>query len=93
MLSYMENPARAYGCLEELDVDPMTMKVCIPGWDIIVSAKMPQKGITMKMKLGVILGQQLTVQADRFLETIDKSYYPFTGSQMIMLVPNVGSNN
>jgi hypothetical protein len=35
------------------------------GWDITVTARMPQKGITMKMKVGVILGQQLAVQADR----------------------------
>ncbi len=36
----------------------------------------------MKMKVGVILGQQLAVQADRFLETIDESLSTVTGSQM-----------
>jgi hypothetical protein len=36
----------------------------------------------MKMKVGVIFGQQLAVQSDRFLETIDKSCHPVTGSQM-----------
>jgi hypothetical protein len=56
MLSYIENRALACGCLEELVVDPTTARVCIPGWDITVPAMMPQKGITMKMKAGVILG-------------------------------------
>ncbi len=36
------------------------------------------------MKLEVILGQQLAVQADRFLKILDKSCYPVTGSQIIM---------
>jgi hypothetical protein len=45
---------------------------------------MPHTGITMKMKPEVILGQQLAVQADRFLKILDKSCYPVTGSQMIM---------
>jgi hypothetical protein len=36
----------------------------------------------MKMKAGVILGQQLAIQADRFLETLDESCYPVTSSQM-----------
>ncbi len=34
------------------------------------------------MKAGVILGQQLAVQAGRFLETIDMSSYPVAGGQM-----------
>jgi hypothetical protein len=34
------------------------------------------------MKVGVILGQQLAVQADRFLETLDQSCNPVTGSRM-----------
>ncbi len=38
----------------------------------------------MKMKLEVILGQQLAIQADRFLEIIDESLNPVTGGQMIM---------
>jgi hypothetical protein len=45
----------------------MTARACTPGWDTFVIARMPQKGITMKMKAGVILGQQLAIQADRFL--------------------------
>ncbi len=70
----------AYGCLEELKIDQMTARACTPGWDISVIARMPKKGITMKMKVGVILGQQLAIQADRFLEILDKSCYPVTGS-------------
>jgi hypothetical protein len=34
----------------------------------------------MKIKLEVILGQQLAVQADGFLEIIDESLNPVTGS-------------
>jgi hypothetical protein len=45
---------------------------------------MPHTGITMKMKREVILGRQLAIQADMFLEIIDKSLNPVTGSQMIM---------
>jgi hypothetical protein len=33
---------------------------------------MPHTGITMKIKLEVILGPQLAIQADRFLEIIDE---------------------
>jgi hypothetical protein len=62
----------------------MTMGACTPVWDISVIARMPQKGITMKIKAGVILGQQLVVHTDRFLETIDESCYPVTGRQMII---------
>ncbi len=36
------------------------------------------------MKVGVILRQQLAIQAVRFLETIDESCDPMTGSQMII---------
>jgi hypothetical protein len=60
------------------------MRACTLGWDISVIARMPQKRITMKMKVGVIPGQQLAIQADRFLEIIDKSCYPVTGSQIII---------
>jgi hypothetical protein len=84
MLSYLESSAKAYGCLEVLKVDPKTARACIPGWSITVEAVMPHTGITMKMKLEVITGQQLAVQADRFLGIIDKSRNPVTGSQMIM---------
>jgi hypothetical protein len=45
---------------------------------------MPQKGITMKIKPEVNLGQQLAIQADGFLEIIDKSLNPVTGGQMIV---------
>jgi hypothetical protein len=38
----------------------------------------------MKIKLEVILGQQLAIQADGFLEIIDESLKPVTGGQMIM---------
>jgi hypothetical protein len=73
MPTYIEDRAAAYGCLEELKIDTRTARACTLGWDIIVIAWMPQKGITMKMKAGVILGQQLAIQADRFLETLDES--------------------
>ncbi len=53
--------------LEELKVDPVANRVCTLGWDISVIAKTSQKGITLKMKGGVILGQQLAVQAEKFL--------------------------
>jgi hypothetical protein len=45
---------------------------------------MPSTGITMKIKLEVVIGQQLAVQADMFLGIIDKSLDPVTGGQMIM---------
>ncbi len=79
MPSYTQDRAVAYGCLEELIDDPMTTRACSLEWDITVTGRMPQKGITMKMKAGVILGQQLAVQADWFLETIDESCHPVTG--------------
>ncbi len=86
MPSYIMNQAAVCGCLEELKVDLMVTRVCTPGWDITVIAKIPQKRITMKMKVGVILGQQLAIQADRFLEieTIDESCYPVTDSRLII---------
>ncbi len=82
MLSYIKDRAAAYGCLEELQVDPRTARACTLGWDIYVYAWMPQKGITMKMKAGVILGQQLAIHADTFLETIDESLSTVTGGRM-----------
>jgi hypothetical protein len=84
ILSYIQDRAVAYGCLEELIVNPMTPWASTLGWDITVIARMPQKGITMKMEAGVILGQQLAVQADRFLETIDESCYSVTSSRAII---------
>ncbi len=83
MPSYIQDRTVAYGCFEEVIVDPMTGRAFTPGWDIPVTARMPQKGITMKMKVGVVLGQQLVVQGDRFLETIDESLNPVTGGRMI----------
>jgi hypothetical protein len=56
MPSYLENWTVAYGRLVELDVDSMAATPCTPGWGITVIAKMPQKGIIMKMKLGVNFG-------------------------------------
>ncbi len=80
MLSYLESRAKAHGCLEELKIDPKTARVCVQGWDITVEASwMAQTGITMKMKPEVILGQQLVIQADRFLRILDESCYPVTG--------------
>jgi hypothetical protein len=79
MPSYLESRAEAYGCLEELQIDTRDTRACNPGWNITVIASMPQKGITMKMKPEVNLGQQLAVRADGFLEIIDKSLKPVTG--------------
>ena len=79
MLSYLKSRAEAYGCLEELEVDPKTTRACTPGWSITVKAVMPHTGITMKIKPEVILGQQLAVEADRFLEIINESLNPVTG--------------
>jgi hypothetical protein len=39
----------------------------------------------MKIKPEVIFGQQLAIQADGFLEIIDKSLNPVTGSRMIVI--------
>jgi hypothetical protein len=50
MLTYLKDRAAAYGCIEELKIDPRTPRACTLGWDIIDIARMPQKGITMKMK-------------------------------------------
>jgi hypothetical protein len=55
MLSYLESRAKAYGRLEELEVDPMTARACTPGWSITVEAVMPSTGITMKMKPEVVI--------------------------------------
>ncbi len=84
MPSYLESRAKAYGCLEELQIDPRAARACTPGWNITVIASMPRHGIAIKIKPEIILGQQLAVQADGFLEIIDKSLNPVTGSQMIM---------
>jgi hypothetical protein len=92
MLSYLKNWTAAYGHLVELNVDLMAARVYTLAWDITVIAKMPQKGITMKMKAGVNLGRQVDVQADRFLETIDKSCYPVTGQESATNVPCVSVN-
>jgi hypothetical protein len=67
MPSYLESRAEAYGCLEELQIDLRAARACTPGWNITVIASMPQKGITIKIKPEVILGQQLAIQADGFL--------------------------
>jgi hypothetical protein len=82
MLSYLI--AAEYGRLEELIIDPTNARSCTPGWNITVEARMPHTGINMKMKPGVILGEQLAVQANSHLETIDESLSTVTGSQMIM---------
>jgi hypothetical protein len=76
MPSYIENQAEVYRCLEELKVDLKKARACTPGWSFTVIASMPAKGITMKIKLEVILGQQLAARADGFLEIIDKSLNP-----------------
>jgi hypothetical protein len=55
--SYLENQEEAYGCLEELEIDPKNARACTPGWIITVEAVMPHTRITMKMKPEVILGQ------------------------------------
>ncbi len=80
ILSYLESRAKAYGCLEELKIDPRVARACTQGWNITVIASMPQKRITMKIKPEFFLGQQLAIQAGRFLEILDKSCYPVTGS-------------
>ncbi len=80
MPSYLESRAEAYGHLEELQIDPRAARACTPGWNITVIASMPEKGITMKIELGVILRQQLAVRADGFLEIIDESLNPVTSS-------------
>jgi hypothetical protein len=79
MSSYLENQAEAYGCLEELQIDSKKVRVCTPGWSFTVIASMPAKGTNMKIKLEVILRQQLATQADRFLEIIDESLNPVPG--------------
>jgi hypothetical protein len=70
---YIQDRAAVYGCLEELQIDPRTTRACTPELDINVYAWMPQKGITLKLKEGVILGQQLAIQADRLQEILEKS--------------------
>ncbi len=73
MPPYLKNWTATYGHLVELVADPIATRAWTQGWDIAVIAKMPQKGITMKLKAGVYLWQQLAIQADRLLETIGKS--------------------
>jgi hypothetical protein len=80
MVSYLLDRAADFGCLEELIIDPTNVRVCTSGWNIPVEAVMPQIGITLKMKPGVILGQQLAFQADSILETSDESLSTVTGS-------------
>ncbi len=69
--SYLIDRAADYGCLQELIIDHTNIRACTPGWNINVTARMPHTGITMRMKPGVFLGQQLAIQADSNLETID----------------------
>jgi hypothetical protein len=52
---YPKSQAEAYGCLEELKIDPKNVRPCTPGWNITVQAVMPHTGITMKIKPKVIL--------------------------------------
>jgi hypothetical protein len=84
MPSYLESRVKAYGRLEELQIDPKAARTCTPGWNITIIASMPQIGIKMKIKLEVILRQQTDILAGGFLEVIDDSLKPVTGSQMIM---------
>ncbi len=78
MPSYLESRAKVYGRLEELEVVCETARACTPGWSITVEAVMPSTGITMKMKLEVVIVRQLAIQADMFLGIIDKSLDPVT---------------
>ncbi len=80
MPSYLEHQAEVYRRLEELKIDPKKVRVCTPGWILTVIASIPQKEITMKIKPKFTLRQQLAVRADRFLEIIDESLNPVTGS-------------
>ena len=80
MVSYLLDRAAYFGCLEELIINPTNAKACSPGWNITVEARMPHTGITLKMKPGIILGQQLAVQADSILETTDESLSTVTGT-------------
>jgi hypothetical protein len=80
MVSYLLERAADFGCLKELIIDPTNARACTPGWNLTVEAVMPHTGIALKMKPGVIFGQQLDVQADNFLETIDESLNTVTGS-------------
>ncbi len=82
--SYLIDKAADYGRLEEFINDPANARACTPGWNITAKARMPHTGITLKMKPGVIVGQQMAIQADSILETIDESLSTVTGSQMIM---------
>jgi hypothetical protein len=57
MPSYLESQAEAYERLEKLEIDSKKARACTPGWSFTVIASMPAKGITMKIKPEVILGQ------------------------------------
>jgi hypothetical protein len=80
MVSYLLDRAADFGHLEELIIDTTNVRACTPGWNITVEAVMLQTGITLKIKPEVILGQQLAIQADRILDTIDESLSTVTGS-------------
>jgi hypothetical protein len=56
MLSYLESRAEVHGRLEELKVFPEIARACTPGLSITVEAVMPSTGITMMMKLEVVIG-------------------------------------
>ncbi len=84
MLSYLLDRAADYGHLSELIIDPRNMRACTPGRNITAEARMPHIGIIMRMTPGVILRQQLAIQADSVLETIYESLSTVTGSQMII---------
>ncbi len=62
----------------------MAVRVYTPGWDITVIAKMPQKGITMKMNVGVILWQQLAFPSREVPRDYWRVLLPCTGSWMII---------
>jgi hypothetical protein len=66
MPSYLENQAKAYGCLEELKIVSKKARACTPGWSFTVIASVAAKEITMKIKPEVIIGQQLAILAMGF---------------------------
>ncbi len=76
---YLESREMVNGRLEEVEIDPRTARACTLRWDITIEARLPHTGITMAMKPEVILGQQLAIQADRFLKILEKSCYLVTG--------------
>ncbi len=80
MLSYLLDRAADYGHLAELIIDPTNARACTLDRNITVEARMLHIGITMRMKPGVILGQQLAVQEDSVLKTIYEYLSTVTGS-------------